>query len=426
MSWPFDQGAHPEGWEDRKLRSILVRRKRYGRPDLPLLSVNLPVGVNQREERDGRPAPSLDLSGYQEVRPGDVVMNQLGKPHGAIGVSPYHGITSPAYFVAEVLPAAHPGYVHHLLRSELFVQEYQRRGKNQPPNQFDISWDQFRDIDITLPPLAEQRAIADYLDTETARIDALITKKQQLIHLLEERRKSAAASEVAGVGQHGQRKSKVPWVESLPVRWAEASLKLVAQLGSGHTPSRNRPEWWRPEECKIPWITTGEVSQMRSDRLEYLESTRERISAVGMANSSACLHPANSVVLCRTAASAGYSAIMRTPMATSQDIVVWTCGPLLRPRYLLLCLRAMRSDLLDRLAMGSTHKTIYMPDVESIRVPLPSVVEQDAIVNRVWSAWARIDSAVELLQSQVACFRDRRSALISSAVTGEHQLPGVI
>ena len=84
-----------------------------------------------------------------------------------------------------------------------------------------------------------------------------------------------------------------------------------------------------------------------------------------MANSSAELHPKGSVVLCRTA-SAGYSAVMGKDMATSQDFVAWRCGPQLDPFYLLWCLRAMRSDLLGRLAMGSTHKTIYVPDLQAL------------------------------------------------------------
>ena len=110
---------------------------------------------------------------------------------------------------------------------------------------------------------------------------------------------------------------------------------------------------------------------MRSDREEYISETREMISELGIANSSATVHPAGTVVLCRTA-SAGYSAMMADDMATSQDFATWTCGPLLRPRFLLLCLRAMRQDLLGRLAMGSTHQTIYMPDIESLRIPLPT------------------------------------------------------
>ena len=103
---------------------------------------------------------------------------------------------------------------------------------------------------------------------------------------------------------------------------------------------------------------------------KILTETRECISEVGLANSSAELHPVDTVVLCRTA-SAGYSAVMGAQMATSQDFVTWTCGPRLDPYYLLWILRAMRQDLLGRLAMGSTHKTIYAPDLQMLRVPLP-------------------------------------------------------
>ena len=186
MSWPFGVGTPRAGWGATQLRTFLTRQKRTGKPELPLLSVNLPRGVVLRREGDGRPAPAEDLSGYQEVRPGDLVMNQLGKPHGAIGSSDYHGIISPAYFVAVIGTSAEPRFVHHLLRTRLYISEYERRGKNMPPSQFDISWEQFRNIDVTLPPLAEQQAIADYLDTETARIDALIEKKRRLLGLLEE------------------------------------------------------------------------------------------------------------------------------------------------------------------------------------------------------------------------------------------------
>ena len=357
------------------------------------------------------------------LRVGDVLITKDSETPEDIGVPAYVESTAADLVLGYHLslirprPGTYGRYLYWAICSESVNQQFETSATGV--TRFGLRAEAIANTELPVPPLAEQRAIADYLDAETARIDALITKKQQLMHLLEERRKSVAASEVAGAHHAKQRKSQVPWVRSLPESWGEASLKLVARLGSGHTPSRNRPEWWLPEECEIPWVTTGEVSQMRSDRLEYLESTRERISAIGMANSSACFHPRDSVVLCRTAASAGYSAIMATAMATSQDIVVWTCGPLLRPRYLLLCLRVMRSDLLGRLAMGSTHKTIYMPDVESIRVPLPRVEEQDEIVGRVWRDWGAIDAAVGLLTDQVGRFAERRQALISTAVTGE-------
>src|SRR5581483_11600705 len=124
--------------------------------------------------------------------------------------------------------------------------------------------------------------------------------------------------------------------------WPRVKLTLLARLGSGHTPSRSRPEWW--EDPTIPWITTGDIAQMRGDRIEFIESTKFSISELGLANSAAELHPAETVVLSRTA-SVGFSAIMARPMATSQDFATWTCSPRLRPRFLLLCLRAMRAEL---------------------------------------------------------------------------------
>ena len=155
---------------------------------------------------------------------------------------------------------------------------------------------------------------------------------------------------------------------------------------------------------------------MRSDQIEEILETREMISELGLANSSATVRPIGTVVLCRTA-SAGYSAIMGRDMATSQDFATWTCGPLLRPRYLLLCLRAMRSDLLGRLAMGSTHKTIYMPDIESIRIPLPPVDEQDRIVEWTWEQLRAIDRAVEAIEKHIELLNERKRTLITAAVT---------
>lgn len=274
-----------------------------------------------------------------------------------------------------------------------------------------------------LPPIDAQRAIADFLDAETARIDALIEKKRRMVELLDERRMSVMTDGVRGaITSAGIEASTLRWLQTRGRSWREVKINLVSRLGTGHTPSREHPEWW--VECDIPWITTGEVSQMRSDRIEFITDTREFISKRGIANSSAVLHQSGTVVLCRTA-SAGYSAIMGTDMATSQDFVTWTCGLLLRPRFLLLCLRVMRQDLLGRLAVGSTHKTIYMPDIEGLRIPLPSVDEQDLIVESVWSKLKGLDRAGDELVRQIDLLVERRQALITAAVTGQLDSPGV-
>jgi len=279
---------------------------------------------------------------------------------------------------------------------------------------------------LRVPPVdvRTQGHIADFLDAETARIDALIAKKRRLIARLLERRVTISLACVSGALTSGGERmvaGPLPWLAVHRDTWRTAKLTLVAKLGSGHTPSRDHPEWWT--DRSVPWITTGEVAQMRDDRKEYVTETREMISELGLANSSATIHSAGTVVLSRTA-SAGYSAIMGADMATSQDFVTWTCGPLIEPRFLLLCLRAMRPDLLERLAQGSTHKTIYMPDIATIRVPLPPVEEQRAIVDQTWGRLRPIDDAVDRLQRQIGLLRERRQALITAVVTGKIDVPG--
>lgn len=400
----LDAVGTPPGWQCLPLTHVVARSKSSGRPDLEPLSVYLDAGVVPRASReDNHNRLGEDASKYLVVHPGDIVFNRLRTWQGGLGVSHHTGIVSPAYFVCRPLSMIEPRFLHYLLRSTVYLAELTRISKFMPPSQFDILWDDLRCVPVLTPPLAAQRAIADYLDTETARVDTLIAKKRRLVELLEERRRVVTHEAVFESG--------APLV----------LLRLAARLGSGHTPSRDRPEWWA--DCTIPWITTGEVAQMRDDRIEYVSETRECISDLGLANSAAELHPEGTVVLCRTA-SAGYSAIMDQPMATSQDFATWTCGSRLNPRFLLLCLRAMRPDLLGRLAMGSTHKTIYMPDIQALRIPLPALDEQARIVNRAWDALHSIDRTCDALDRQITLLAERRQALITAAVTGELDVPG--
>lgn len=283
-------------------------------------------------------------------------------------------------------------------------------GQQRVPDSF------LRDLPIELPSLEEQRRIADFLDAETARIDGLVNAEQRVLDRLAERRTAGVVAAVSGGEHTGRRESTLAWLESIPEWWQEVRVGLLARMGSGHTPSRSHPEWW--VDCTIPWITTGEVKQVRNDRLEVLYETREKISELGLANSAAELHPKGTVFLCRTA-SAGYSGVMGSDMATSQDIVTWTCGPRLHPYYLLWCLRAMRPDLLGRLAMGSTHKTIYVPDLQMLRIPLPPLEEQREIVESIRQQNSRIDSLTDKVRRQIELLMERRQALITAAVTGQ-------
>lgn len=187
-------------------------------------------------------------------------------------------------------------------------------------------------------------------------------------------------------------------------------------MGTGHTPSRSEPDYW--VDCDIPWLTTSDVYRFRRDEIDELDATAVEISRVGLANSAAVLHPARTVALSRTA-SAGFSIIMSRDMATSQDFVTWTCGSDLVPEYLLHMLRTMRPYLLGYLATGSTHKTIYFPDLMDLRLPLPSRREQDIAVRKVQHAARERESVLESVRRQATLLTEYKQSLITAAVTGE-------
>ena len=147
----------------------------------------------------------------------------------------------------------------------------------------------------------------------------------------------------------------------------------------------------------------------------YLGETTEKVSEIGLRNSSARLLPAGTVVLSRTA-SVGFSGIMPRPMATTQDFANWIPGPLLDSKFLLHVFRAMAPEF-ERLRMGSTHKTIYMPDVKGFRIPLPPLGSQRAIADFLDRKTAAIDALIAKKERLVEVLQEKRQALITQAVT---------
>lgn len=213
----------------------------------------------------------------------------------------------------------------------------------------------------------------------------------------------------------GLKPSGLGWTDAVPKHWDVGKLCMVARLESGHTPSRLHPEYWTPSECTIPWFGLADVWQLRSGVQEYLGETKEKISPRGMANSAARLLPAGTVVLSRTA-SVGFSGIMSRPMATTQDFANWICGRRLRPEYLLYVLRAM-SEEFRKATMGSTHQTIYMPDIRRLAVPIPPLEEQDSIVNTLRSRLPRIDALIVQKERLIELLQEKRQTLITQTVT---------
>ncbi len=187
-----------------------------------------------------------------------------------------------------------------------------------------------------------------------------------------------------------------------PKGWKWTPLSGVAQLESGHTPSRKHPAYW---DGGIPWIGITDATENHG---RTLSDTYQHVSALGLENSSARLLPANTVCLSRTA-SVGFVVVMGRPMATSQDFVNWVCGPNIEPHYLKYVLLA-ENEALWRFASGTTHQTIYYPEAKAFHVCLPPLAEQRAIA----AVLGALDDKIELNRRMNATLEAMARALFKS------------
>ncbi|MCW0198869.1 restriction endonuclease subunit S [Sphingopyxis sp.] len=169
---------------------------------------------------------------------------------------------------------------------------------------------------------------------------------------------------------------------ALPRGWARAVLTDVADLGTGHTPSRHHPEYWDGE---IGWIGIRDAGAHHG---KVINETAQHITPLGVENSAARMLPKDTVCLSRTA-SVGYVVKMGRPMTTSQDFVTWSCSEAIDPDYLLNALLAEGSDI-RRFGEGSTHTTIYFPAVKAFNIDLPPPAEQRRIVAKLDALTARL------------------------------------
>lgn len=194
------KGAADKGWEVAPVWTIARRVDRTGFPDAELLSVYRDWGVVRKADRDDNfNVESDDLSAYKRVLPGDLVLNKMKTWQGSLAVSGYEGIVSPAYFVCQLSSKVHPRFIHYLLRSAAYIAMYAAASKGIRPNQWDLPFDEFRSLPVLLPPLDEQRRIAGFLDSQVARIDALIATRSTEQSLTVEWKRSALSS----LFQHG-------------------------------------------------------------------------------------------------------------------------------------------------------------------------------------------------------------------------------
>ncbi len=418
-------GDIPKGWNTIQVGRLYTRNKRTGFVEKELLSVYRDYGVIPKSSRDdNNNKPSDDLSPYQLVKPDDLVMNKMKAWQGSIAISEYEGIVSPAYFVYEpnfkLFDLAFPRYVHYLLRNPIYITQYMSRSKGIRVNQWDLDPDEFKKIELLLPSKDEQSKIFEFLDHETAQIDTLIEKQQTLIQLLKEKRQAVISHAVTkGLNPDAPMKdSGVEWLGEVPEHWNVGALKYWADIIDCKHITAEFVEDGYPlasiSEVK-DWTVNLSTSKFTTKRyyLELIENGRKPI--VGD-----ILYSRNATV--------GEAALVIDNMpdfAMGQDVCLIRSNDKILSDYIMYVLNSgIIKKQLDLAMVGSTFKRINVDNIRNFDISFPSIHEQQEIIDSLKTNIVKYDSLVEQAEQAIQLMQERRTALISAAVTGKIDVRG--
>lgn len=415
-------------WDELPLKAIYRRRDITGRSDLQLLSVYRDHGVVPREGReDNNNRPGEDLDAYRQVQVDDLVLNKMKTWQGSLGVSQYDGIVSPAYFVCEQIRDGIPRFLHHLLRSRPLIEEFAKRSKGIRPSQWDLPWDEFRNIRVLLPPLTDQRAIADFLDDETTRIDAIITRKQSMIELLSEQTRAWAIRLVLGDLDKEAGETSASWLyRVVPTGWHETALRhLGCDVQTGPFGSQLHAE----EYVEDGWPVVNPMNIVEGEivAVEGMTVSDEKRSELARH----ILQPFDIVF--------GRRGEMGRAGMVTEGQEGWLCGTgslrlrlkvrssCLLPSYLKLLLETpVAKSYFELSSVGSTMDNLNSEILLAFPTLVPPLTEQAQIVEAVRDRRRIADTAKNSLCTQIELLVERRQALITAAVTGALDVSGAV
>jgi type I restriction enzyme, S subunit len=196
----------------------------------------------------------------------------------------------------------------------------------------------------------------------------------------------------------------------LPSGWEWVPLTNLARQETGHTPTRSRPDYW---DGNTPWLSIPDANIHHG---QVIDKTSQMISVEGLNNSSARLLPPGTVCLSRTA-SVGYVTILGREMATSQDFVTWSCTERLVPQYLMYALMAEGTDIRN-FGHGTTHTTIYFPEIRAFHIKLAPLEEQHEIVRIISEAYLKVDALEQGYKDAVRMLSTCEKQIFEKAFSG--------
>ncbi len=271
-----------------------------------------------------------------------------------------------------------------------------------------------RDYSVPLPPLPQQRAIADYLDRETARIDALVAAKERVLALLAEKRRALTTRAVTRGLDSGVplRDSGIPWLGEIPAHWTQCHLKrALAGVDYGISESVG---------------TSGAIAVLRMGDIREGEIDYSSVGFVDAVDESLLLRPGDLVFnrtnsLDQIAKVALFRGNTDYPVSFASYLVRFRCGPRVIPEFLNWLLNSAfplawgRAQALPAIGQANLNPNRY----GYLPIALPPVPEQHKVVEFIASSTSRLDAMRMATERTIQLLKERRSALIAAAVTGQ-------
>ncbi|MDG1302282.1 MAG: restriction endonuclease subunit S [Opitutae bacterium] len=421
-------GDLPTHWEAKRLgQFFLERREKVSDKDYSALSVTMQGIVPQLDTA----AKTNAGDNRKLVLKNDFVINSRSDRKGSSGVSPYDGSVSLISIVLEPRNIE-PLYVHHLLRSYPFQEEFYRFGKGIVADLWSTNSSEMKNIQIPCIPLPEQKQIARFLDHETGKIDLLIEKQQALIALLKEKRQAVISHAVTkGLNPNAPMKdSGVEWLGDVPEHWFSLLTKEF------------RLEEWNSTRLKFESSLKGRLGWQGLKADEYLDEGPHVVSSAHFDHDQIYWHKCprvsegryaqdaniqladHDVLLMKDGAALGKLAFVdKLPGHACLNSHLLLLRPIEQaydPRFLFHLLTShVFQEYMALCGTGATFAGVSQHAIGDFPCSLPPLGEQKRIACVIDKKLGELDSLSKKAQEAIGLMQERRTALISAAVTGK-------
>jgi type I restriction enzyme S subunit len=373
-------------------------------------------GIGDIQEFRFENAPSR---ARRKVRAGDTIISTVRTYLKAVAYfenPPENQIVSTGFAVLRPKQNIHPKYLSWIIQSKPFIEKVvvHSVGVGYPA----INPSELASLKVWFPPLPEQQAIAAYLDRQTAKIDALIAKKQRLLELLAEQR-AALISQAVTKGLNPDVKMKdsgVAWLDQVPSHWEVTKVKRKSKrIQTGSTPPTGQEEYYQNED--IPWFGPGSFG----DDL-VLSNPTKVLSRKGLQDGVMRLFEAGSTMIVTIGATIGKVGYLEQDGSSNQQVTAITFNKEnIIPKFGAYQLKRLEQAIRG-IAPSTTLPIIDQQEVGYLPFVVPPKKEQVQIANYIDQQAKRLDALKTKVETVIERLREYRAALISSVVTGKVQV----